>query len=369
MYIDGEWRPAAGPDDDRGRATRPTSRSSPRSRRAPQRTSTRPYGPPAPPSPAGPPPRPPSAPPGSARCATCWPPARTRSPRPSPPSSARRSRFSQAVHAGVPDRGRAARTPKLAASYAFEEKIGNSTVLHEPVGVVGAITPWNYPLHQIVAKVAPALAAGCTVVLKPAEDTPLTAQLFAEAVHEAGLPAGVFNLVTGLGPVAGQALAAHDGRRPGLLHRLDRRRPADRRDGGRRRQARRPGTGRQVRQRHPARAPTWPRPSTSASPTSWPTPARRAAPGPGCWCTRDQYDEAVAARRRGRRRSTCRATRGRGTRIGPVVNAKQRDRVRGYIEQGRRGGRAPRRGRPRGARRRDRATTSARPSSPTSPRR
>ena len=83
--------------------------------------------------------------------------------------------------------------------------------LHEPVGVVGAITPWNYPLHQIVAKVAPALAAGCTVVLKPAEVTPLTAQLFAEAAHEAGLPAGVFNLVTGLGPVAGQALAEHAG--------------------------------------------------------------------------------------------------------------------------------------------------------------
>ncbi|MFD9330624.1 aldehyde dehydrogenase family protein [Streptomyces sp. NPDC060065] len=116
--------------------------------------------------------------------------------------------FSQAVHAGVPILV-AGSYAELAATYAFEEKVGNSTVHHEPVGVVGAITPWNYPLHQIVAKVAPALAAGCTVVLKPAEDTPLTAQLFAEAVAEAGLPAGVFNLVTGLGPVAGQALAEH----------------------------------------------------------------------------------------------------------------------------------------------------------------
>ncbi|WP_326724144.1 aldehyde dehydrogenase family protein [Streptomyces sp. NBC_00243] len=116
--------------------------------------------------------------------------------------------FSQAVHAGVPIMV-AGSYAELAATYAFEEKVGNSTVYHEPVGVVGAITPWNYPLHQIVAKVAPALAAGCTVVLKPAEDTPLTAQLFAEAVAEAGLPAGVFNLVTGLGPVAGQALAEH----------------------------------------------------------------------------------------------------------------------------------------------------------------
>ncbi|WP_406263469.1 aldehyde dehydrogenase family protein [Actinacidiphila glaucinigra] len=118
--------------------------------------------------------------------------------------------FSRAVHAGLPI-AVAGSYAELAATHPFEERIGNSTVLHEPVGVVGAITPWNYPLHQIVAKVAPALAAGCTVVLKPAEDTPLVAQLFAEAVHEAGLPAGVFNLVTGLGPVAGQALAAHEG--------------------------------------------------------------------------------------------------------------------------------------------------------------
>ncbi|MGW0858552.1 aldehyde dehydrogenase family protein [Streptomyces sp. NPDC002690] len=119
-------------------------------------------------------------------------------------------RLSQTVHAGVPVLV-AGSYAELAATYAFEEKLGNSTVLHEPVGVVGAITPWNYPLHQIVAKVAPALAAGCTVVLKPAEDTPLTAQIFAEATEEAGIPAGVFNLVTGLGPVAGQALAEHPG--------------------------------------------------------------------------------------------------------------------------------------------------------------
>ncbi|MFJ8027296.1 aldehyde dehydrogenase family protein [Streptomyces sp. NPDC096311] len=116
--------------------------------------------------------------------------------------------FSQAVHAAVPIMV-AGSYAELAATFAFEEKVGNSTVYQEPIGVVGAITPWNYPLHQIVAKVAPALAAGCTVVLKPAEDTPLTAQLFAEAVEEAGVPAGVFNLVTGLGPVAGQALAEH----------------------------------------------------------------------------------------------------------------------------------------------------------------
>jgi aldehyde dehydrogenase (NAD+) len=118
--------------------------------------------------------------------------------------------FSKMVHASVPV-AVCGSYAKLAAEYPFEEQIGNSRVFHEPVGVVGAITPWNYPLHQIVAKAAPAFAAGCTMVLKPAEDTPLVAQLFAEAVHEAGFPAGVFNLVTGLGPVAGAALAAHEG--------------------------------------------------------------------------------------------------------------------------------------------------------------
>jgi aldehyde dehydrogenase (NAD+) len=99
----------------------------------------------------------------------------------------------------------------LAAAPPAEETVGNSLVVREPAGVVGAITPWNYPLHQVVAKVAAALAAGCTVVLKPAELTPLTAYLLADAVADADLPAGVFNLVTGTGPVAGAALAAHPG--------------------------------------------------------------------------------------------------------------------------------------------------------------
>ena len=98
---------------------------------------------------------------------------------------------------------------KLLGSYAFEEKVGNSLVLREAVGVVAAITPWNYPLHQIAAKVAPALAAGCTVVLKPSEVAPLNAFVLAEIIHAAGLPAGVFNLITGYGPVVGEAMAAH----------------------------------------------------------------------------------------------------------------------------------------------------------------
>jgi aldehyde dehydrogenase (NAD+) len=98
---------------------------------------------------------------------------------------------------------------ELLGSYDFDERVGNSLVTREPVGVVGAITPWNYPLHQVVTKVAAALAAGCTVVLKPSEVAPLSAYVLAEIAQAAGLPAGVFNVVTGTGPVAGEALAAH----------------------------------------------------------------------------------------------------------------------------------------------------------------
>jgi betaine-aldehyde dehydrogenase len=100
---------------------------------------------------------------------------------------------------------------KLAGEFRWEEKIGNSVVLREPVGVVACITPWNYPLHQIAAKVAPALAAGCTVVLKPSEVAPLNAFILAEIVDAVGLPNGVFNLVTGYGPAVGEALAKHPG--------------------------------------------------------------------------------------------------------------------------------------------------------------
>jgi acyl-CoA reductase-like NAD-dependent aldehyde dehydrogenase len=93
----------------------------------------------------------------------------------------------------------------------WEQRIGNSLVVREPVGVVGAITPWNYPLHQVAAKVAAALVAGCTIVVKPSEVAPLSAFALAEIMAEVGLPPGVFNLVTGYGPVAGEALAAHPG--------------------------------------------------------------------------------------------------------------------------------------------------------------
>jgi aldehyde dehydrogenase (NAD+) len=99
--------------------------------------------------------------------------------------------------------------PQVVEEIAFTEEVGNSLVVREPVGVVGAITPWNYPLHQVTAKVAPALVAGCTVVLKPSEVAPRAAFLLAELLDSVGLPAGVVNVVTGYGPVVGEALAAH----------------------------------------------------------------------------------------------------------------------------------------------------------------
>jgi len=98
---------------------------------------------------------------------------------------------------------------RLLINYPFEERIGNSLVVKEPVGVTACITPWNFPLHQVIAKMAPALAAGCTVVLKPSELAPLSAFILADIAHEAGIPAGVFNLVTGKGEIVGEALASH----------------------------------------------------------------------------------------------------------------------------------------------------------------
>jgi acyl-CoA reductase-like NAD-dependent aldehyde dehydrogenase len=96
----------------------------------------------------------------------------------------------------------------LLDNVALEEEVASTLIVREPVGVVGAITPWNYPLHQVACKVAPALAAGCTVVLKPSEVAPLSAFILAEVVDSVGLPAGVFNLVTGTGPVVGEAIAS-----------------------------------------------------------------------------------------------------------------------------------------------------------------
>jgi len=98
---------------------------------------------------------------------------------------------------------------KLLADFEFEEEIRNSLVVKEPIGVCAMITPWNFPLHQIIGKVAPAIAAGCTMVLKPSREAPLNAFVLADMLDELGLPDGVFNLVSGHGSVVGQALASH----------------------------------------------------------------------------------------------------------------------------------------------------------------
>ncbi|MGW7253372.1 aldehyde dehydrogenase family protein [Streptomyces sp. NPDC054834] len=233
-------------------------------------------------------------------------------------------KLSQAVHAAVPI-AVAGSYAELAATHPFEEKVGNSTVHLEPVGVVGAITPWNYPLHQIVAKAAPALAAGCTIVLKPAEDTPLTAQLFAEAVHEAGVPAGVFNLVTGLGPVAGQALVEHPdvdlvsftgstavGRRIGAVA------------GGALKKVALELGGKSANVILPS--------ADLAKAVNVGVANVMTNSGQTCsaWTRMlvhtDRYEEAVEL--------AATAAAKYGDRIGPVVNARQRDRVRGYIEKG-----------------------------------
>ncbi|MFE4634409.1 aldehyde dehydrogenase family protein [Streptomyces sp. NPDC056773] len=240
--------------------------------------------------------------------------------------------FSEMVHVGAPI-AVASSYAELGASYAFEERIGNSTVLLEPVGVVGAITPWNYPLHQIVAKVAPALAAGCTLVLKPAEDTPLTAQLFAEAVHEAGIPAGVFNLVTGTGPVAGQALAAHEG--------VDLVSFTGSTAVGKQIGATAGAAVKRVALELGGKSANVILPGADL--------AKAVAAGVGhvmnnagqscnalsrMLVHRDEYEEAVSLAAAAAAKYASGDPLDPGTRLGPVVSAKRRDRVRGFITQG-----------------------------------
>ena len=98
---------------------------------------------------------------------------------------------------------------RILKTFKFEEELGPHRVFKEPIGVCGLITPWNWPVNQISCKVAPALAVGCTMILKPSEVAPLSAYLFAQVMHEAGVPAGVFNMVNGDGPVVGTALSKH----------------------------------------------------------------------------------------------------------------------------------------------------------------
>lgn len=116
--------------------------------------------------------------------------------------------FAEKFQAGA-GLGHISSTLEVLKSYDFEEALGTAMIVREPIGVIGMITPWNWPLNQIACKVAPALAAGCTMVLKPSEFTPSSALIFAEILHEAGVPKGVFNLVNGLGPEVGTAMTEH----------------------------------------------------------------------------------------------------------------------------------------------------------------
>ena len=100
-------------------------------------------------------------------------------------------------------------TLEAANSFDWERRQGATRLLHEPVGVCALITPWNWPIAQVVAKVAPALVSGCTVVLKPSEVSPLSATIFTEIIDEAGVPRGIYNMVQGLGPVVGERIASH----------------------------------------------------------------------------------------------------------------------------------------------------------------
>jgi aldehyde dehydrogenase (NAD+) len=118
--------------------------------------------------------------------------------------------FAEKVQAGA-GLGHIVSTLDVLKNYHFEEQLGSAMIVREAIGVVGMITPWNWPLNQITCKVAPALAAGCTMILKPSEFTPSSALIFAEVLHEAGVPAGVFNLVNGLGQEVGAAMSGHPG--------------------------------------------------------------------------------------------------------------------------------------------------------------
>ena len=240
--------------------------------------------------------------------------------------------LSQRLHVGLP-LSVLASYAELVMAYPFAEEVGNSVVWARPVGVVGAITPWNYPLHQIVTKVGAALAAGCTVVLKPAEDTPLIAYLLAEAFTEAGLPPGVVNVVSGRGPVAGQALVGHPdvdmvsftgstavGRSIGAAAGGSLKRVALEL-GGKSANVILPGAD-----------------VTKAVKVGVGNAYLNGGQTCSAWTRmlvhESAYDEAVALASAAAEKYAPGDPLDPATRLGPMVNSKQRDRVRGYIEAG-----------------------------------
>lgn len=226
---------------------------------------------------------------------------------------------------------------KVARAFEWEKKVGNSLVVREPVGVVGCITPWNFPLNQISLKVAPALAAGCTVVLKPSEIAPVNAMILAEIIHEAGLPPGVFNLVNGAGPVVGEVLATHPevdmvsftgstraGKRVGELASQSVKRVALEL-GGKSASVLLPDADFEAAVKGTVSACLLNSGQTCSAHTRMLVPESR-------------YAEVKELARAALARFTPGPSLDEATRLGPLVSAAQRDRVRGFIEQGLREG-------------------------------
>jgi aldehyde dehydrogenase (NAD+) len=212
-------------------------------------------------------------------------------------------------------------------------RCGNSLIAREPVGVVGAITPWNYPLHQVVAKVAPALAAGCTVVLKPSEVAPLAAYALADIIDEAGLPPGVFNLVSGTGPVVGEAIAEHEG--------VDMVSFTGSTRAGTRVAELAARTVKRVALELGGKSPNLILPGADL-PLAVKVGVAKAYVNSGQTCnalTRmlvhsGEYEEAVALAAKAAERYTPGDPFAEDSRLGPLVSRAQLDRVRGYVEKG-----------------------------------
>jgi aldehyde dehydrogenase (NAD+) len=222
----------------------------------------------------------------------------------------------------------------LLRTYDFAgEHCGNSVIVREPVGVVGAITPWNYPLHQVVAKVAPALAAGCTVVLKPSEVAPLAAYALADIIDQADLPPGVFNLVSGTGPVVGEAIAAHED--------VDMVSFTGSTRAGRRVAELAAASVKRVALELGGKSPNLILPDADL-PLAVKVGVAKAFVNSGQTCNaltrmlvpRTLYDEAVALAAKAAERHTPGDPFDEGTRLGPLASRAQLDRVRGYIDKG-----------------------------------
>jgi len=223
---------------------------------------------------------------------------------------------------------------ELLGSYNFGgDRVGNSLIVREPAGVAGAITPWNYPLYQIINKMAAALAAGCPMVLKTTEVAPLAAYELASIVHEAGLPAGVFNLLCGTGPVVGEALARHPG--------VDLVSFTGSTRAGTRVAELAAATVKRVSLELGGKSATVVLPDADLGTAVERGMARAFAnSGQGCSAlTRmlvpaGRYAEAVDLAVAEAGRYPVGDPLDEGTRLGPLVSAVQRDRVRGYIERG-----------------------------------